>query len=442
MPKLGFKGTSPKCEVDANLPEGNMSFAAEVPDVEVGVNVPKGKDGLHVNLPSIPKLNIKGKGVSHGDIEVDVPSGDAVVSGNADVDVHVPKSFPKLHIDSRGNVDKSLGGSADIDAGVSLPKSDSDNLALSSKSKSKGFHIGLPKFAGKGKGVKSSGFSRAKSEGVDANITGKDYSIELPKFNLATSALEARADVSGSAAHGGASVSGSSPVHVSGRYQTGFPKITSKSQSFEPNLNVNMETSGTKVGSLPREIDSASRKGKFRVKARPRSMEIGASASESDHDLAGDDTGTPKKRKRRGFIQRIKDFFSTDSKSPSQEFEHGSSPEHPDYHEKPNVSAVSITHDDPGLSIKPKSSVTEVAGGVPEANVSLSPPALSGGLQADLPSVSYSFSSSKTIIESKGPSHHQVTETKEIRIEKGGISSEFKSASEASQVQVEKKIHH
>lgn len=161
---------------------------------------------------------------------------------------------------------------------------------------------------------------------------------------------DAHADLSGSSI--GAHAAGTD-VNAQSRYKVGFPRVNLKSESYGPGLSGQLHSKDTaRMSSLPRTLDSdesAGRKGK--LKTRPRSMEFNV---DSEADTLSDDglSGKKRKKKKRGFIKRIKDFFHADSKSqPKAEISYGTSFEHPDDKEKSSVNTLSVQKEQPEMSL-------------------------------------------------------------------------------------------
>ena len=154
--------------LDANLPEADIKG---------------GKSGFHIGLPSLPKVNLKGKGIkADGDIDVDLPEGDINVKAEApDVDIKAPKGsggfhigLPKFGIKGKGEKGEFELPEANVNVDANVPDVDL-------KAPKGGFNVNLPSFGIKGKGPKAEVGLPDANVNVDASLPDADLDVKGSK---------------------------------------------------------------------------------------------------------------------------------------------------------------------------------------------------------------------------------------------------------------------
>src|SRR6218665_1139741 len=420
FPKIGFKGKGPKGELDiegdASLPSGGIEgkIEGELPDVDVDLKKPKGSGGIHFGLPS---FGIKGKGPK-GELDVEgdasLPSGgfEGKVEGelpDVDVDVKKPKGSGGIHfgLPSFGIKGKGKKGKADVTADVSLPSGgvegnvegqlpDVDISAEKPKGKG-GFHIGFPKFGGKGKAPKGDVDVNVESSLPSPGIKGKfegdlpevDVNVDVPKF-----AIEGGADINSpegldldrGALHDAGKGKGSGGFHF------GLPKFGSKGKSPKVDAGANVDV----------KLPSGGIEGK--VEGELPDVEVSAKKPKGS---GGFSLGRPKF----GRGKSAKGDIDADVSLPSGGIEGKVGVDIPDVEikaDKPKGTA-GINVDLPSIGIKGKAPKVDidtgaeatlpsggitVEGGLPDAEVNIKKPKGSGGFSFGLP---------KFGIKGKGP---------------------------------------
>ena len=92
--------------------------------------------------------------------------------------------------------------------------------------------------------------------------------------------------------------------------------------------------------------ETSGKKGKFKARSMDFNVESG------DETLSGDGFSGKKRKKKKGFIKRIKEFFHVDSNPHSKaDITYGTSFDHPDDKEKPPVNVLSLHKDQPEISL-------------------------------------------------------------------------------------------